>query len=118
MWGSPNRGAVFFLDTLPTIFEDTLQGLKGRFTKDELMIFLTFCAEENVLPEFAGKNFTTHIETFIDRKFLPEEYDIDSKRMIKELKKLTVFQALCLESWAAARTFSEVDDEVYVGRLV
>ena len=100
---SLNAGAEFTLEAIPTLYKQTVEReLKGKFSKNELMLILDSENARILTPAFAGQGIVIQVQDSIALDQLDAKWGIDKEQLNEKLGSLTIFQAACLEIWTQA----------------
>lgn len=116
---SMNAGLEYVLDAFPALYRYTLNDLKGRFYRGELMLMIDVCNGLWLTPKMAGQHMSAQVSDGIALDHLDEKWEIDGQDLNKKIARLTIYEAACLELWVQA--FWKQDDhsniEEYVAEL-
>ena len=97
-----HAGAVFILESFPTLYRRTLHDLRGVFTLGELKLLVeVFAVSASLTPDYSGQQLSIKVQNGV--KFsddLGGKYTVDEAVLMQKLSKLSIFNAACLEIWA------------------
>lgn len=100
LFASLNGGATYALEAFPKLYQRTLHGMKGRFSKSELSLMLDVMNATMLTPQSAGYHLAANVADGIALDGLDEKWEIDGKTLNEKLAALPPFEAACLEIWA------------------
>ena len=119
-WGSVNAGTTYVLDAFPALYKRTLEDLKGRFSREELLLMIDVNNGLWLTPRIAGQHMDAQVSDGIALDHLDEKWEIDGDALNKKVADLSIFEAACLEIWIMAFWEQEApgDIEAYVAELM
>jgi hypothetical protein len=119
-FGNLNQGLEYTLDVFPALYRYTLNALKGRFSRGELMLMIDVCNGLWLTPRMAGQHMDAQVSDGIALDHLDERWEINGQELNKKIGGLTIFETACLEIWVQA--FWKQDEhsnlEEYVGGML
>lgn len=117
--GNPNAGMEYIGDAFPALYRHTLDDLRGKFTRGELMLMIDVCNGLWLTPMMAGQHMIAQVSDGIALDGLDEKWEVDGKIMNEKIARLSIFETACLELWVQA--FWQQEDhsniEEYVKQL-
>jgi hypothetical protein len=113
---SINAGAEYVLDAFPALYRRTIQLLKGRFSRGELMLMIDVNNGLWLTPGHAGQHMDIQVADGIALDALDEKWEIDGRALNAKIGALTIFEAACLELWVNA--FWAQDDHANIEEYV
>lgn len=118
-FGSVNAGLEYILDAFPQIYRLTLNNLKGRFSRGELMLMIDVNNGLILTPRIAGQHLDAQVSDGIALDKLDEKWEIDGDVLNGKIAALTIFEAACLELWVQAfwERHEDLDVKEYVGDM-
>lgn len=119
-WGSVNAGTTYVLDAFPALYKRTLEDLKGRFSREELLLMIDVNNGLWLTPRIAGQHMDAQVSDGIALDHLDEKWEIDGDVLNKKVADLSIFEAACLEIWIMAFWEQKEHEniEAYVAELV
>ena len=100
---SLNAGVEFTLQAVPVLYRISIEReLKGKFSKNELMLILDIGNGSILTPAFSGQAIGIQVQDSIALDKIDGKWKINGDKLIEKLANLTIFQAACLEIWASA----------------
>ena len=117
-FGTVNAGAEYILDSVPQMYRITLDRLKGRFSRGELMVMVDVNPGA-LTARIAGQHMGMQVADGIALDHLDEKWEIDGKKLNEKIAGLTIFETACLELWVKAfwENHEQLDLENYVAEL-
>lgn len=118
-FSSVNAGLEYTLESMPSLYRYTLDSLKGRFSRGELMLMIDVNNGLILTPRMAGQHLGAQVSDGIALDRLDDKWKIDGKELNKKVSGLTIFEAACLELWIGAfwENHEHTDIEKYVADL-
>lgn len=108
MFPSLNAGATWILGELPYIYDVTLAEMRGTLTRGELCMVLDVLNGHGSILAYGGHGLAGQslpLSIADSFRLYPGEYEgkwgVDEKAMNEKLSRLTRWQLVCLEVWAA-----------------
>lgn len=121
-FSSANTGAQYVLDSLPALYRAGLRELKGRFSREELMLMIDVMNGTMLTPGICDE-VVADAEDGIALDGLAEKWEIDALAFLERLHSLTSFQVAVLTIWSNGFWYGggderpERDIEAYVRQL-
>jgi hypothetical protein len=94
------QGGNLVLDAFPILFNRTIQEMNGKFTKNELSFILDLSNGSIPTAQILGQTLGRSVLDAAQMEKLDKKWEVDASQLAKKIKKLTAFQAACLELWA------------------
>ena len=119
-------GLGYAVESFPAIYHRTLHDLKGKFSREELMLLVDVFNSTALTAPMAGQHIIAQVADGCDLDGLDRKWEIDKKTMLEKLRALPIFSLACLEIWAngfwyrqGADTFRSGEDlEKWVWQLI
>jgi hypothetical protein len=119
LFGNPNAGMEYIGDAFPSLYRYTLNALKGRFSRGELMLMIDVNNGLWLTPLMAGQHMTAQVSDGIALDGLDEKWKIEGAALNRKVAAMTIFEAACLELWVQAfwKNLDAYSFEAYVADL-
>jgi len=120
---SATWGAEFVLEASRVLYSRTLDDLKNKFSRGELMAMIDVMNAHALNSFTAGSELPLSLGDAMDLEGLAEKWQIDGPDLITRLSTLPAYDIACLEWWANGFWYGggsdrdERDIEAYVARL-
>jgi hypothetical protein len=101
-WETPYAGHRYALEAFPVLYRQTLDALRGRFTREELCLILEAANGTLLTPEIAGQHLALGVGDAMSLDGLDAKHGVDRDVLRAKLRALAPFEAASLELWAAA----------------
>jgi hypothetical protein len=98
----PNVGMTWTLEIFPILYRATLESLRGRFARGELLLMLDAMNGLILTPEIAGQRVALEIADAIALQGLDKKWHVESKSLGKKIAGLSLFERVCVEVWASS----------------
>lgn len=123
LFSSLNGGLTYCADAWPVLYRRTMLGLKGRFSRGELMLTIDVFSSTALTPMLAGQQLGINVADGIALDHLGEKWEIDGDALNAKIAALTIFEAACLEIWANGFWYRSdpeepLDIEAWAGQLL
>jgi len=115
-WGSVNSGTTYILDAFPSLYKHTMHELKGRFSREELLLMIDVNNGLWLTPGISGQHMSAQVPDGIALDHLDEKWEFDGDALNKKIDSLSIVEAACLEIWIMA--FWEQDDHANIEEYV
>jgi hypothetical protein len=102
LFGRLNTGAEFILDSWPGLYKRTLHGLKGKFTRGELLLMVDVMNGTILTPGISGQHLAINVADGISLDKLNEKWEINGPELNAKIAGLSAFETACLELWIQA----------------
>ena len=117
-----NAGLEYTADAFPALYRRTLHGLRGRFTRGELMLMVDVFNATALVPGMAGQHLGANVADGISLDRLDQKWEIDGEDLNAKISALTIFEAAVLEIWAngfwyRSHPAEPLDIEAWIARL-
>jgi hypothetical protein len=99
-FGTVNAGAEYALEAFYSIFRATLRELRGKFSREELMLLIDGMRDRELIAATAGQDFLNEIEDAIHLHGADERWNVKKEEIIKKIRALPLSQRTMLEVWA------------------
>lgn len=120
-FGNLNAGAEYILDAFPNLHALTLGGLRGKFSRKELMLMIDVMNGHAYNPMYAGSELGMNVADGMALDSLDKKWGIsDPNALCKRISDLSRVERACLELWGRAFWAQESHDdnaESYVAEL-
>lgn len=107
---STNAGVVFILESFPELYKRALLEIKGRLTREELLLIVDVYNSTALTPGMPMVDAQVIDGMTLDA--LDQKWDVDRKSMTEKIKHLTSFQSAALEIWANGYWYAHPDKEL------
>jgi hypothetical protein len=101
-FSTPNAGVTWALEAFPTLYRSTLDALRGRFARGELLLMLDAMNGLILTPEIAGQHVALEIHDAIELQGLDEKWRVDAAALRAQLSGLALFERACIEVWVSS----------------
>lgn len=99
-FNSINAGCEYILEAFPELYSRTINDLRGKFTRGELMLFIDVMNAHFYNPRGAGLEMGLNVADGMALDQLDEKWEIPDKWALnKKLADLHNFDRACLEIW-------------------
>jgi hypothetical protein len=88
------------LDSHRGLFQRTLQEIKGKFEKNELMLFIDVFNGTMLTPGIAGQHLNISAQDGMELDALDQKWKIDKEKFLYKIAGLTIYHRSVLEIWA------------------
>lgn len=118
--GNPNAGMEYIGDAFSALYRHTLDDMRGKFSREELMLMIDACNGLWLTPMMAGQHMGAQVSDGIALDALDEKWEIDGTALNAKVAALTIFETACLELWVQAFWNQEEHGNIkeYVGGLL
>lgn len=99
MFENINQGADYTLDAFPHLYKNTMESLKGRFSRGELMLMIDVNKGSFLTAIMAGQHLNAKVADGIARNYLDAKWEIDGKILKEKMAAVSIFEIACLEIW-------------------
>lgn len=118
-----NSGAEYTLESANVLYRQTLIGLKGRFSADELKLMVGVMNATMLTPVIAGGQMPRNVANGMALDGLAEKWGVDADALNQKLKSCHIFETHCLEIWANGFWYGgdvskQLDVEKYIKQLL
>ncbi len=93
-----NSGVVFALEGFPKLYDRALLEVKGRFSREELLLIVDVYNSTALTPGMPM--LEAQVSDGIALDTLDKKWEIDGKALMKKVQDLTSFQSTVVEIWA------------------
>ncbi len=123
MFQTVNGGATYILEAYPILYEKTLQEIKGKFNREDLMVMVDVFNGHAMTNKMAGEELWWSVAEGIKYDALDTKWGVDKDTLLYKIQLLTIFQKAVLEIWANSFWYGgdpnkKQDLEAYVGQLL
>jgi len=97
-----NSGAEYTLESANVLYRQTLIGIKGRFSDNELKLMIDAMNAtmlKTQMTHIAGKQLTGNVWAGMALDSLDEKWDVDADALNQKLAGCHLFETHCLEIW-------------------
>lgn len=98
MFDRPGTGACFCIDTMRTLYQIGTSEIRGKFTREELSLFLDVMNGTWISEGMIGQHLGANVAD-CEPDGTPDKWGVDLKDCLKKLDGLTLFQCAILETW-------------------
>jgi len=114
MFSSPIQAHEFMLMAWKPIWRHSIAGVKGLFTKNELLLIIDIHNGHMVTFQTYGSNsLAVCISDSIVLDGVDEKWKVDPGSILEKAKSLTPIQAFCLELWANGYWYGREQEKDY-----
>ena len=99
-FSSLNAGAEYVLSAWPSLYRNTLDKLRGQFSRGELMLMIDVFNSTALTAMAAGQQLDIQVDDGMRLDALDEKWGVDRNALNNKIADLTIFEAACLEIWA------------------
>lgn len=122
-FASLNAGAEYVLSAWPALYRHTLDGLRGKLSRGELLLIVDVFNATALTPHIAGQQLDIQVADGINLDNLDAKWKIDGAALNAKIAALPIFAAACLEIWANGLWYGgdpdrELDIEAHVAGLL
>ncbi len=116
-----NAGVTFVLESFPELYKRALLELRGRFSREELMLIVDVYNATALTPGMSMLD--AQVSDGIALDDLDKKWEIEKDSILQKVKSLTSFQGAVLEMWANGYWYAHPakklsDLEKYVKQLL
>lgn len=97
-FATTNAGVVFILESFPELYKRALLEIKGRFSREELLLIVDVYNATALTPGMPMLD--AQVSDGIALDSLHKKWEIDGSELVKKITGLTSFQSAILEIWA------------------
>lgn len=98
----PSQSIDYAIRAFSDVYRKELHGLRGKFSKDELMLVIDVFNGSLLSPQLAGQHIYANVADGIELDRLDEKWSIDKATMLPKIQEISNLQRACLELWAVA----------------
>lgn len=104
-YSTVNAACEYTLDALPSLYQLTIQELKGKFSKAELALLLEATKEIKIVKPGSGSIAGHHISSALTSAYqlrsgdIVNDYSVTYDSISQKIESLTSFQRYVLEIW-------------------
>jgi|GEM_PF-847482 len=114
-----NNGLEYILNSFPSLYRQTLRGLEGRFSREELMLMIDSGNGILLSSSTAGQYLALGVADSIALDQLDKKWGIKGDALNAKLTVLSLFESVCMELWVQAYwvEHKNLDLDQYVAAL-
>lgn len=120
-FGNLNAGAEYIMEATPKLYAMTIDsGIRGKFSRNELMLMLDAMNGHVYNPQYAGSELGMNVANGMALDALDRKWGItDHWGLNRKIADLSPWERACLETWVRAFWQQESHDNIepYVAEL-